>query len=246
MIPCESMMIVDSKTALDRYLTHSLARTLDRQSFAVFLAPRERRELASSLWQQRVDHAAPSRRLLVAQSFCVRSCCTHERTCCQPSIRRRRLRHHMLTLLLPFFRTVARPATTCNLATEASTRARFAACSAALASRRSTTAAAANPMQPHSRLSFTLHRTLFFYDLPEIYSNRRNRKMHFNISIIQSLFASYSRSLFRIFWSLFAKRESLFRVTAPSFLTLLPHFKIRFFLALKTGSNRDKPFCIYL
>ena len=30
------MMIVDIKTALDRYLTHSLARTLDRQSFDFF------------------------------------------------------------------------------------------------------------------------------------------------------------------------------------------------------------------
>ena len=29
-------MIVDIKTALDRYLTHSLTRTLDRQSFDFF------------------------------------------------------------------------------------------------------------------------------------------------------------------------------------------------------------------
>ena len=36
-IPCESMMIVDIKTALDRYLTHSLTRTLDRPSSDFFL-----------------------------------------------------------------------------------------------------------------------------------------------------------------------------------------------------------------
>ena len=35
------MMIVDIKTALDRYLTHSLARTLDRQSSDFFLLLRE-------------------------------------------------------------------------------------------------------------------------------------------------------------------------------------------------------------
>ena len=40
-IPAEISMLVDIKTTQDHFLTHSLARTLDRQSFGPFTAARQ-------------------------------------------------------------------------------------------------------------------------------------------------------------------------------------------------------------